>query len=440
MNYLPYLLLILCAIWVYRDATRLNSRSREQGIQINLHPIPWALLTLIAWIVFFPLYLYERHKAKRLLESDTPTGATAMKSSMKPVIGVVALLVVIAGGWAAWNYLNRLPDCSNEDTVELLNKIVRSELAGTEDPKLLEHFNALVKVDINAIETLEHTKDPERYKCSATINVDLGPEVMAVMGLNQQMIDNPNLLTAIVLGPILDKVYGPLEGLRVKFTSSWAKEKGETRHYVSARLSNPGATGYATLTEAAWVRMQEKKNTESAAVQVAPQKNAVAAPQAQATEPVPTPATTPKPSPAPVSKVPEGPNTETAMPGRSVDVRTTVPKLSAAWLQTMSAAQTGDEIAMLYADQVDFYGKANVSRAAIAKEKAAFVRRWPERQYQATGSPGFVSGTQDSATWVQTFSYKVTDGQKSNSGQSTLEFTAHRIGNEWLIVAEKKAQ
>lgn len=343
-----------------------------------------------------------------------------MNSSMKPVIGVITLLVVIAGGWAAWNYLNHLPDCSNEDTVELLNKIVRSELAGTADTKLLEHFNALVKVDINAIETLEHTKDPERYQCAATVNVDLGPEVGSLMGADQEFIKNPNLFTALIFGPMLKEVYGPLEGLRVKFTSSWAKEKGETRHYVSARLSNPGATGYANLTETAWVRMQEKKNTETVA--------------AQATKPAPTP------SPAPVSKVPEGPNTETAMPGRSVDVRTTVPKLSAAWLQTMSAAQTGDEIAMLYADQVDFYGKANVSRAEIAKEKAAFVRRWPERQYQATGSPGFVSGMQDSATWVQTFSYKVTDRQKSNSGQSTLEFTAHRIGNEWLIVAEKKAQ
>ena len=392
MNYLPYLLLILCAIWVYRDASKLNARAREQDIQINLHPIPWALLTLVVWIAFFPLYLYERHKAKRSLESDTPTGATAMNSSMKPVIGVVALLAVIAGGWAAWNYLNHLPDCSNEDTVELLNKIVRSELAGTADPKLLEHFNALVKVDINAIETLEHTKDPERYLCAATVNVDLGSEVGSLMGADQEFIKNPNLFTALIFGPMLKEVYGPLEGLRVKFTSSWAKEKGETRHYVSARLSNPGATGYANLTETAWARMQEKKNTE------------------------------------------------TAMPGRSVDVRTTVPNLSAAWLQTMSAAQTGDEIAALYAEQVDFYGKPNVSRAAIAKEKAAFVRRWPERQYQATMNPSFISGTQDSATWVQTFSYKVSDGQKSNSGQSTLEFTAHRIGNEWLIVAEKKAQ
>lgn len=426
MNYLPYLLLILCAIWVYRDASRLNARAREQDIQINLHPIPWALLTLVVWIAFFPLYLYERHKAKRSLESDTPTGATAMNSSMKPVFGVIALLAVIAGGWAAWNYLNRLPDCSNEDTVELLNKIVRSELAGTADTKLLEHFNALVKVDINAIETLEHTKDPERYQCAATVNVDLGPEVGSLMGADQEFIKNPNLFTALIFGPMLKEVYGPLEGLRVKFTSSWAKEKGETRHYVSSRLSNPGATGYANLTEPAWARMQEKKNTERAA--------------AQATKSAPMPATKPMPSPALASKSPEGPNTETAMPGRSVDVRTTVPNLSAAWLQTMSAAQTGDEIAALYAEQVDFYGKPNVSRAAIAKEKSAFVRRWPERQYKATGRPGFISGTQDSATWVQTFSYKVTDGQKSNSGQSTLEFTAHRIGNEWLIVAEKKEQ
>lgn len=436
MNYLAFLLLILCAVWVYWDARQLNTRARQQDLDINLQPIPWALLTLVLWIAFFPLYLYNRYRANRMLEPELPTGAIAMKpSSIKPIIGIVAAIIVIAGGWAAWSYVTRLPDCSNENTVALLNKVVRIQLAGTEDPKLLEHFNALVKVDISAIETLEHTKDPERYHCSANVNVDLGPEVGSLMGMDKEFIKNPNMFTALIFGPMLKEVYGPLDGLRVKFTSSWAKEKGETLHYVSAQLSNSEATGYATLTESAWARMQERSAAEKAASQTAPEnKNTPVTPQLQSAAPAPeTPA-------AQVSKGSDAVSTESAMPGRAVDVRTTIQNLSASWLQAMSAAQTGDEIAALYAEQVEFYGKPNVTRAAIAKEKSAFVRRWAERRYQASGRPALISGTADTAIWSQTFSYKVSDGQKSNSGQSTLEFTAKRFGNEWLIVAEKKAE
>lgn len=339
-----------------------------------------------------------------------------MNSTNTIVAGALGVALLTGGGWAGWSYFNQLPDCSNEGTISLLKKIVRIELAGTDDPKLMDHFNALVKVDINAIETLSFTKDPARYQCEAEVRVDLGSEVQSALGIKQEMLDTPNLLTAIIIGPTIDKVYGPLDNLRVKFTSSWAKDQGDTKHYVTARMSNPGATGYATLTEIAWAQMQQRKADEN---RTSPQK----APQGE-----PTRQAIPEPSRAEIKETP-----------KTTSLADEAQRISFNWLDVMSRAQTGDGIAALYAIQVDFYGKS-VNRDVISREKSTFVKRWPQRQYKAIGSPVVLNQSPESITWSLSFGFDVADTTKSNKGQSKLLFTAKPQDGTWLIVSESKGE
>ncbi len=424
MNYVAVFLLFVCVVWVYWDAKKLNAIAEQQAVNIDLQPWFWALLTLVLWIGFFPLYLLNRMRAIRLLNKSSLIVTTSKSPAKTPggkVLWVVALITValIAGGWVLWSYMTRLPDCSNEETLSLLQDVVRQELAGTDEAKLMEHFNALVKVDINAIETLNYNKDPERYTCEAQVTVDLGPEVQAALGITQKMLDTPNFFTALIMGPALQAVYAPLDGLRVKFTSTWATDKGETYHYVSARLSNPGATGYATLTEIAWARMQEKKTPE--AQPVIPAKEQI--------EPMNE-----------TTSVPVNPNAEPRTVVSAPIDTGIAKKLSTTWLEAMSKAQSAEEITSLYATQVDFYGKPNVSREVIAREKASFINRWSQRSYHATSPAKVTRNAPDEISWSQAFSYDVSDGTKTRSGQSTLVFTVKRFNGAWLIVAESKGE
>jgi len=424
MSYVAVFLLFVCVVWVYWDAKKLNAIAEQQAVNIDLQPWFWALLTLVLWIGFFPLYLLNRMRAIRLLNKSSLIVTTSISPAKTPaskVLWAVTLITValIAGGWVLWSYMTRLPDCSNEETLSLLQDVVRQELAGTDEAKLMEHFNALVKVDINAVETLNYNKDPERYICEAQVSVDLGPEVQAALGITQKMLDTPNFFTALIMGPALQAVYGPLDGLRVKFTSTWAKDKGETYHYVSARLSNPGATGYATLTEIAWARMQEKKTPE--AQPVIPAKEQI--------EPANK-----------TTSVPVNPNAEPSTAVSAPINAGIAQKLSTTWLEAMSKAQSVEEITSLYATQVDFYGKPNVSREVIAREKASFINRWSQRSYRATSQAQVTRNAPDEISWSQAFSYDVSDGTKTRSGQSTLAFTVKRINGSWLIVAESKGE
>lgn len=205
MSYVAVGLLFVCVVWVYWDAKKLNAIAKQQAVNIDLQPWFWAILTLVLWIGFFPLYLLNRTRAIRLLnKSGLPVTARDLRSQVSgsKSLWIFALLAIalIAGGWVLWSYMTRLPDCSNEETLYLLQDVVRQELAGTDDAKLMEHFNALVKVNINAIETLNYNKDPERYTCEAQVSVDLGPEVQAALGITQKMLDTPNFFTALIMG------------------------------------------------------------------------------------------------------------------------------------------------------------------------------------------------------------------------------------------------
>jgi hypothetical protein len=64
-GWLVVLVVLLSAIAVYSDARNLNAgkaAGKESMSSTTYSPLSWGLLTLLFWIIFLPLYLYQRRR------------------------------------------------------------------------------------------------------------------------------------------------------------------------------------------------------------------------------------------------------------------------------------------------------------------------------------------------------------------------------------------
>lgn len=80
---------------------------------------------------------------------------------MKSFLVPIALALTLSGCTPS------VPDCGDEKTTSLVKQLVLQNLLGEESAKLTEMF----KVEVNAVQTLSHAKDPEKYECKANIKV-----------------------------------------------------------------------------------------------------------------------------------------------------------------------------------------------------------------------------------------------------------------------------
>ena len=65
MDYI-WLAVLVTAIWVYFDSKSIGARKGQLKGLANLSPGGWFIVTLLLWIVAFPLYLANRGELKRL--------------------------------------------------------------------------------------------------------------------------------------------------------------------------------------------------------------------------------------------------------------------------------------------------------------------------------------------------------------------------------------
>lgn len=60
-----------------------------------------------------------------------------------------------------------IPDCGDAKTTSAVNDLVLETLLGDETKNLSDMF----KVELGAVQTVEHSKDPEKYTCKAEVKV-----------------------------------------------------------------------------------------------------------------------------------------------------------------------------------------------------------------------------------------------------------------------------
>lgn len=239
MSWLIVLIAVGSSAWVYMDAQKLCARLNALGIQFKYSPLLAAGMTLVLWIVCFPLYLYQRQQVlKDLDDLDT----TDPKKRLLPWLAFGVMLLV--GAWGIWGGAPRLPNCSDKETLALLKTIVTEQVAGTNDPEILKRFQSQVTIELGAVQTLRYQEKPERYTCRAVVNVELSPGLIKKLTGGEEATAAASVM-AMLWGPML----APFEDLESTYMSEIAVDHGKQVQYVTSKLNHAGATGLASITE-----------------------------------------------------------------------------------------------------------------------------------------------------------------------------------------------
>ena len=237
MSWLMLLMVVGSSVWVYMDAKKLCNRLNALGVQHKYSPVFAAGMTLVLWIICFPLYLYQRQQVLKDLD-----GADVNQPVKRwfPWAAFAAMLLI--GAWGIWSDANKLPNCSDKETLALLKKVVTEQIAGTNDPNILKRFNDQVTIGLGAVQTIRYQAKPERYTCKVDVNVVLSPSLIKKLTGGEEAAAP---VMAMILGPMLE----PFENLESTYTSEIAVDHGQSVQYVTSRLNHPRATGLANLTE-----------------------------------------------------------------------------------------------------------------------------------------------------------------------------------------------
>lgn len=113
------------------------------------------------------------------------------------------------------------------------------------------------------------------------------------------------------------------------------------------------------------------------------------------------------------------------------------------WLATEAGAgQDPSALRPYYAARVAYRGHANAQWAAIAADKAQFMRRWPERRYELLAlqpqGPGAERGD-DTRRLALRVRWRLQSRSHWRQGESLTLLTLHRLDGHWCIVAEAAA-
>lgn len=81
---------------------------------------------------------------------------------MKRFLLLIALAITFLSGCST-----NVPDCGDTKTTNMVNDLVLQSLLGSDAKSLSDMF----KVEISAVQTVIHTKDPEKYTCKANVKI-----------------------------------------------------------------------------------------------------------------------------------------------------------------------------------------------------------------------------------------------------------------------------
>lgn len=104
-------------------------------------------------------------------------------------------------------------------------------------------------------------------------------------------------------------------------------------------------------------------------------------------------------------------------------------------LEYGTAGRLGD-LESRYAERVAYFDRGVVSRATVAQDKRAYVRRWPERSYDRR-SDAVVTPTADGATVRFDHAFEVARDGRGIRGEAWTELTLRRDGDGFRVVGER---
>lgn len=116
-----------------------------------------------------------------------------------------------------------VPDCGDEKTTSLVKETALKMLLGDETKNLSDMFN----VELGAVQTVEHLKDPEKYSCKAEIKITTSGKLGELFGNADDIVARirGGTLTAVEIKE-LDALYKEL-AMQLLFNPAWALN-GET--------------------------------------------------------------------------------------------------------------------------------------------------------------------------------------------------------------------
>lgn len=169
MVWIMILVVLGSAIWVYVDASKLRNSTENPntGSESALEPIPWAIFTILFWIIAFPAYLL-----KRRANGVPPVGKKGWLIRGAIAISLLALLWIFV--WSK----PPIPECGDDDAIGTLKAAIQENVVNAIGSRII-HIGG-ERVAVSEIETLSKNKEVLKNTCLANISWILSPSVLEV--------------------------------------------------------------------------------------------------------------------------------------------------------------------------------------------------------------------------------------------------------------------
>lgn len=91
----------------------------------------------------------------------------------------------------------------------------------------------------------------------------------------------------------------------------------------------------------------------------------------------------------------------------------------------------------LYTDQIDYFDKETISKAAVYDDKHAYLERWPNRSYDLASSVATLASTDNTRQVRFDYNYRVSGSGKEASGKAYTILSLQKSDGKVLITGEK---
>jgi len=138
------------------------------------------------------------------------------------------------------------------------------------------------------------------------------------------------------------------------------------------------------------------------------------------------------------SAVEPGPQPPAAAPASAAQAK----QFATAWFEAGAQATDAQAMRRFYADTIAYYQRGEQSWRVVAADKAAYLRRWPQRSYQLDGvqllSAADGAPSDDAVQVALNFHWRVERDGRWFRGQSVTVLALRRVGGELRVVMERE--